>query len=90
MAGAARKSIISFPGAVVIKLEQNYRSTSHILGAASGLITANQERLGKTLWTDQDGGEMVKVMGVWDAPAEARIICGEIENWKGLSANAQL
>lgn len=71
-----------FPGAVVVKLEQNYRSTSHILGAASGLIKANQSRLGKTLWTDQDGGEKVKVMGVWDAPAEARVICGEIENWK--------
>ncbi len=71
-----------FPGAVVVKLEQNYRSTSHILGAASGLIAANRARLGKTLWTDQDGGEKVQVMGVWDAPAEARIICGEIENWK--------
>ncbi len=70
-----------FPGAVVVKLEQNYRSTPHILGAASGLITANKARLGKTLWTDQDEGEKVKVMGVWDAPAEARIICGEIENW---------
>jgi len=71
-----------FPGAVVVKLEQNYRSTPHILGAASGLITANKERLGKTLWTEQNDGEKVKVMGVWDAPAEARIICGEIENWK--------
>jgi len=71
-----------FPGAVVVKLEQNYRSTPHILGAASGLITANKARLGKTLWTDQDEGEKVKVMGVWDAPAEARIICGEIENWR--------
>ena len=76
-----------FPGAVVVKLEQNYRSTSHILGAASGLITANQSRLGKTLWTDQDGGERVQVMGVWDAPAEARIICGEIENWKSKGRN---
>ena len=71
-----------FPGAKVIKLEQNYRSTAHILGAASGLIAANQDRLGKTLWTDLKGGKKVTVMGVWDAPAEARIISGEIENWK--------
>ncbi|MGB0908116.1 MAG: ATP-dependent helicase [Maricaulaceae bacterium] len=71
-----------FPGAKVIKLERNYRSTEHILGAASGLIASNQDRLGKTLWTDIDGGEKVTVMGVWDAPAEARIISTEIENWK--------
>ncbi len=70
-----------FPGAKVVRLERNYRSTQHILGAASGLITANQDRLGKTLWTEQDGGHKVTVTGVWDAPAEARIIAGEIENW---------
>jgi len=71
-----------FPGAKVVKLERNYRSTAHILGAASGLISTNQDRLGKTLWTDIDGGEKVKVTGVWDAPAEARLISGEIENWR--------
>jgi len=71
-----------FPGAKVVKLERNYRSTAHILGAASGLIAANQDRLGKTLWTDIDGGDKVSVTGVWDAPAEARIISGEIENWR--------
>ena len=52
-----------FPGARVIRLERNYRSTSHILGAASGLITANQGRLGKTLWTEAEGGEPVQVSG---------------------------
>ena len=71
-----------FPGAKVVRLERNYRSTSHILGAASGLIAANKDRLGKTLWTEQDGGEKVMVTGVWDAPAEARIISSEIENWR--------
>jgi DNA helicase-2/ATP-dependent DNA helicase PcrA len=71
-----------FPGAKVVRLERNYRSTSHILGAASGLIAANRDRLGKTLWTEQEGGEKVMVMGVWDAPAEARVISTEIENWK--------
>ncbi len=71
-----------FPGAKVVKLERNYRSTSHILGAASGLIASNKDRLGKTLWTDEPGGEKVTVTGVWDAPAEARTIATEIENWK--------
>lgn len=71
-----------FPGAKVIRLERNYRSTEHILGAAAGLIAANKDRLGKTLWTEDKGGNKVAVMGVWDGPAEARIISGDIENWK--------
>ena len=71
-----------FPGAKVVKLERNYRSSGNILGAASGLISANEDRLGKTLWTEDDGGEPVTVTGVWDAPAEARNIASEIENWK--------
>lgn len=71
-----------FPGSKVIRLERNYRSTEHILGAASGLIAANKDRLGKTLWTEDEGGHKVTVTGVWDGPAEARIISGEIENWK--------
>ncbi|KPF92077.1 DNA helicase II [Novosphingobium sp. AAP83] len=68
-----------FPGAKVIKLEQNYRSTPHILGAASGLIAENSERLGKTLWTEVDGGDKVRAIGVWDGPEEARRVGEEIE-----------
>ncbi len=68
-----------FPGAKVIRLEQNYRSTPHILGAASGLISENSERLGKTLWTEVDGGDKVRVIGIWDAPEEARRVGEEIE-----------
>lgn len=68
-----------FPGAVVIRLEQNYRSTPHILGAASGVIANNGGRLGKTLWTELDAGEKVKVIGVWDGPEEARRVGQEIE-----------
>ncbi|WP_157217556.1 ATP-dependent helicase [Flavisphingomonas formosensis] len=73
-----------FPGAVIIRLEQNYRSTPHILAAASGVIANNGGRLGKTLWTEQreaDGsdGEKVRVIGVWDGPEEARRIGEEIE-----------
>jgi len=66
-----------FPGAAIIKLEQNYRSTPHILGAASGLIANNGGRLGKTLWTQLDDGEKVAVIGVWDGPEEARRV-GEL------------
>ena len=69
-----------FPGAKVIKLERNYRSTSHILATASHLITHNKGRLGKTLFTDdQSGGEKVAVQGVWDDEEEARTVAGTIE-----------
>jgi DNA helicase-2/ATP-dependent DNA helicase PcrA len=68
-----------FPGAQVIRLEQNYRSTPHILGAASGLIRANSQRHDKTLWTEVNGGDKVKVIGVWDAPEEARRVGEAIE-----------
>ncbi|MEX6723865.1 ATP-dependent helicase [Parapedomonas caeni] len=73
-----------FPGAKVIRLEQNYRSTPHILGAASGLITANQGRLGKTLWTDaREAGEKVHVISVWDGADEARTVGERIERAQG-------
>jgi DNA helicase-2/ATP-dependent DNA helicase PcrA len=68
-----------FPGAVVIRLEQNYRSTPHILGAASGIIAENGGRLGKTLWTEMPEGEKVQVLGVWDGPEEARAVGDSVE-----------
>ncbi|MHC8508464.1 MAG: ATP-dependent helicase [Rhodospirillales bacterium] len=68
-----------FPGAAVVRLERNYRSTPNILGAASGLIDKNGDRLGKTLWTEADAGEPVRVCGVWDGEEEARFIGDEIE-----------
>ena len=68
-----------FPGARIIRLERNYRSTGHILGAASGLIARNEGRLGKTLWTDAGAGEKVAVRGVWDGDEEARLVGDEIE-----------
>jgi DNA helicase II / ATP-dependent DNA helicase PcrA len=68
-----------FPGARVIRLERNYRSTPAILASASGLIAANKGRLGKTLWTEGDAGEKIKVQGVWDAEEEARAIAGDTE-----------
>ncbi|WP_066650954.1 MULTISPECIES: ATP-dependent helicase [Sphingomonas] len=69
-----------FPGAAVIRLEQNYRSTPHILAAASGVIANNSGRLGKTLWTAEQAGEKVRVIGVWDGPEEARRVGEEIES----------
>ncbi|GHF21181.1 DNA helicase [Kordiimonas sediminis] len=74
-----------YEGATIIRLEQNYRSTGHILAAASALISANEDRLGKTLWTDSGDGTPVTVKGVWDAPEEARDICTEIENLQSKS-----
>jgi DNA helicase-2/ATP-dependent DNA helicase PcrA len=78
-----------FPGAKVVRLERNYRSTHHILGAASGLISKNEGRLGKTLWTELNEGEKVGVRGVWDGVEEARIVGDEIEAQqnKGYSLN---
>ena len=70
-----------FPGAKVIRLERNYRSTGHILACASHLIAANKDRLGKTLHTDAGEGDPVKVRGVWDGEAEARLIGDDIEAW---------
>jgi DNA helicase-2/ATP-dependent DNA helicase PcrA len=68
-----------FPGATVIRLERNYRSKGHILGAASHLIARNEGRLGKTLFTDDDLGDKVTVSGVWDSEEEARVVGEDIE-----------
>jgi DNA helicase-2/ATP-dependent DNA helicase PcrA len=68
-----------FPGATVIRLERNYRSTGHILAAASHIIAHNEGRLGKTLRTDDELGEKVTVTGSWDSEEEARTIGEEIE-----------
>ena len=68
-----------FPGAHVVRLEQNYRSTPHILAAASGVIAGNAGRLGKTLWTEVEEGEKVRLIGHWDGEEEARWIGEEVE-----------
>ncbi len=69
-----------FPNATIIRLEENYRSTGHILSAANGVISNNENRLGKELFTSAGEGEKVSVRGLWDGPAEARWIGEEIEN----------
>ena len=71
-----------FPNAKVVRLEQNYRSTPHILAAASGVIAGNEKRLGKTLWTAEKDGEKVRLIGHWDGDEEARWIGEEIEAYQ--------
>ncbi|WP_425098855.1 ATP-dependent helicase [Tropicibacter sp. S64] len=68
-----------FPGAHVVRLEQNYRSTPHILAAASSVIRGNANRLGKELWTEAEDGEKVRLIGHWDGDEEARWVGEEIE-----------
>ncbi|MCZ7658001.1 MAG: UvrD-helicase domain-containing protein [Xanthobacteraceae bacterium] len=69
-----------FPGAHIVRLERNYRSTGHILAAASHLIAHNEGRLGKTLRTEDEPGEKVTVTCAWDSEEEARSIGEEIED----------
>ncbi len=69
-----------FPGAKVIRLEENYRSTGHILSAANGVINHNEGRLGKELFTNIGDGEKIRLRGLWDGEAEARWAGEEIES----------
>jgi DNA helicase-2/ATP-dependent DNA helicase PcrA len=82
--GAEVANILSFerdyPGARIIRLERNYRSTPEILHAASSIIKENRGRHGKTLWTKADEGSRVKVLSVWDAEEEAREIASQLED----------
>ncbi len=68
-----------FPNATIIRLEENYRSTSHILNAANAVIACNENRLGKELYTKAGDGEKITVRGLWDGPAEARWVGEEVE-----------
>ena len=69
-----------FPGAEIVRLEENYRSTGHILAAASKLISNNQGRLGKSLFTTDSDGEKIRIAGYWDGNEEARAISSQIES----------
>jgi len=69
-----------FPGATVVRLEQNYRSTKNILAAANGVIAHNRGRLGKELWSADEDGDPVQLRGVWDGAQEAQAIASDIES----------
>jgi DNA helicase II / ATP-dependent DNA helicase PcrA len=81
--GAQIENILKFEsdfhGALIVRLEENYRSTPEILSAAASVIGHNRGRLGKTLWTRAEGGDKVTVRGLWDAEQEARWAGNEIE-----------
>ena len=68
-----------FVGAKTVRLEENYRSTGHILAAASAVIAHNEARLGKTLFTAAEEGEKLRVNGYWDGADEARTVSSQIE-----------
>ncbi|MCV9935891.1 UvrD-helicase domain-containing protein [Boseaceae bacterium BT-24-1] len=76
-----------FPGATVVRLERNYRSTGHILATASKLIARNEGRLGKTLRTEDEAGEKVTITGAWDSQEEARLISDEVEAMQSKGEN---
>ena len=69
-----------YPDATIIRLECNYRSTPHILAAASGVIANNRDRLGKTLWTPEKNGEKIQLKSVWDEGEEARFVGEKVED----------
>ena len=71
-----------FPGVTVVKLEQNYRSTSNILQAAGAVVARNRGRKAKTLWTENPAGEKIFYRRLEDERAEARFICREIAAWR--------
>ncbi|MEC7238414.1 MAG: 3'-5' exonuclease, partial [Pseudomonadota bacterium] len=76
-----------FPGASTVRLEENYRSTGHILAAASGIIARNESRLGKTLYTAAEEGEKLRVNGYWDGADEARSVSSQIESLQASGTN---
>lgn len=70
-----------FPGAAIVRLEQNYRSSGHILSAANAVISKNQDRMGKELWTDSADGNLIRLYGASNEIDEARFVVGTIESW---------
>ncbi|MFN5381616.1 MAG: ATP-dependent helicase [Alphaproteobacteria bacterium] len=73
-----------FEGAKIVRLERNYRSKGHILNAASHIISNNKNRHDKTLWTEDDDGQKIKLNSLYDDREEARFIAEEIESLRRL------
>jgi len=92
--GADIRNILDFerdyPGALTIRLEQNYRSTKNILEAASALVARNKERKGKWLWTDAGAGELLGLYAGFDAENEALFIADSIERLLGENPGARV
>lgn len=81
------KFLKDFPQASTIRLEQNYRSTGHILKASNALITNNPERLGKKLWTEDKDGELISIYCAFNEMDEARFIVGRISDWHDMGGS---
>ncbi len=79
-----------YPNAQTIRLEQNYRSTGHILNSANALIDNNSDRLGKKLWTDSGDGDPVEIYEAFNELDEARYVASQIKRWceEGRSVNS--
>ena len=92
--GADIQNILSFekdyPNARTVRLEQNYRSTQKILDAAGAVVSRNQARKGKTLWTDRQGGDGIGLYEAWDADQEALYVAGEITKALAQDANGSV
>ena len=76
-----------YPTAASISLEQNYRSTGHILGAANAVIANNSERLGKELWTEDDDGELIQQYHAYNERDEASYLVGQVQAWVDKGGN---
>ncbi|MFN5745191.1 MAG: DNA helicase II [Methylococcaceae bacterium] len=76
-----KKFQTDYPRHDLIRLEQNYRSTGHILAAANGLITKNQSRLGKSLWTEGSQGDRVEIYAAFNEQDEAFFVTEQLEHW---------
>lgn len=83
--GAKVENILNFekdyPGTRTVRLEQNYRSTQHILGVANAVIANNQGRLGKSLWTEAGEGDRVRLYSAYSDRDEANFIIQQIKGW---------
>ncbi len=83
--GARVENILQFerdyPGSRVVRLEQNYRSTGTILNAANAVITHNDGRLGKHLWTQDGEGDAIRIYAAYNDNDEARFVLDHIEDW---------
>ena len=77
-----QKFLKDYPKAETIRLEQNYRSTGHILSAANELISNNDNRLGKNLWTSSGNGDPVEIYSAFNELDEARFVAAQIQQWK--------
>ncbi|MDB6163388.1 MAG: helicase, partial [Xanthomonadaceae bacterium] len=81
-----QRFLADYPGAQTLRLEQNYRSTANILGAANAVITHNPDRLGKQLWTEAGDGEAIDLYAAYNEIDEARFVIERIRQWNRMDS----